>query len=152
MTTPPTDAELRAALELAAKATAGPWRNGLGDGSGAAQHSMGAWIDNPDEESTVIVGGHDDWGVPVGVISNDDAEFIAASRSNWPAAAEALLAARAALREVHRRVVTDHYTGTSKDSPRYWSCRLCSWTWKCGEAALHEPSCPLADRAVLGEA
>ena len=59
-------------------------------------------------------------------------------------ALRALQEHRKALREVHRRVVVDHYTGSSPDSPRWSNCRLCSGTWRYGEPELHEPTCPLA--------
>lgn len=51
---------------------------------------------------------------------------------------------QAKLAEVRRRMITDHHTDTSgSDASRWWSCRVCAWSWRHGQPELHEPSCPL---------
>ena len=47
------------------------------------------------------------------------------------------------LDEIRRRMISDHYTGTSPDSSRYWTCRVCEWAWNDGDTPNHEPSCPI---------
>ena len=74
----------------------------------------------------------------------DFAKFYAAARDTYVPVLRALQEHRKALLAVRRRVVVDHYTGSSPDSPHFWSCRLCTWIWKHGEPELHEPTCPLA--------
>lgn len=141
MTTPLTNAWLVEQLALVGKATPGPWRCVV------ANQSV-------DFGRRIVGGGRAlaDLSTRDGDEDQLDAEFIAAAREGYPAALRALLDTRAALREVRRRKVTEYHTGTNPDSPRYWSCGLCSWTWKAGEAEVHEPSCPLANRTLLGEA
>ena len=50
------------------------------------------------------------------------------------------------LAEVRRRMITDFYTGTSDDSPHWWTCRVCDYSWRHGEEDSHEETCPLKDR------
>ena len=53
-------------------------------------------------------------------------------------------ALRETLAEVRRRTVTMFWKGTAPDSPAWWSCRLCSWMWKDGDAEMHKAGCPMA--------
>ena len=63
-----------------------------------------------------------------------------------------LTAAEAQVKEIRRRMVRDFYAGTSPDSTHWWACGVCSWTWRDGEAELHERTCPLAQQALSQEA
>lgn len=75
-----TTPDLDALRELAEKATPGGWRVGFNDGSGKGEGSEGCWVSTVDEdEQTVVRGGREDWGVPVGVPNAADARFIAAA-------------------------------------------------------------------------
>ena len=58
---------------------------------------------------------------------------------------------RAALREVHRRVVRDYYTVAVPTAQRWWTCSLCAWVWEHGQAEVHEPTCPLVDSELRKE-
>ena len=53
--------------------------------------------------------------------------------------------ARSRLERLRRRLIHDFYRGTAPGSPRYWTCRVCSWVWENGKPETHEPNCPLAD-------
>lgn len=98
MTTPPTDVELRAALALAARATPRPWIIRTAEG-------LGAFVEHPKQKGQAFgqeILGDDDYPTKDG-----DIAFIAAARAGWPAAAEALLATRAALRDILRNTRLD---------------------------------------------
>ena len=95
MNTPPTDKELRAALELAAKATPGPLKfskNKLGDGHIIAQGSP----QGPIAEVLLWKGLNE----PEQEQREADAALFVLSHTGYPAAAKALLEMRAVLREM----------------------------------------------------
>ena len=66
--------------------------------------------------------------------------FNSAALTNYPAALRKLA-------EVRRRTVTKFWRGTAPESPAWWSCHLCEWTWKDGDAELHDVGCPMGSTA-----
>ena len=58
---------------------------------------------------------------------------------------DAALAQVKALREA---LIQPFYRATGPDSPQWWSCRVCSYTWKHGEDERHEAHCPFATALV----
>lgn len=97
MTPPVSREEVQGWVEAASRATPGSWRQGFDDGSGCVDDREGAWINSA--QVSVVRGGRDDWGVPVGVERATDAEFIALSRDAVPRLASALAEAMDALNQ-----------------------------------------------------
>ena len=52
------------------------------------------------------------------------------------------------LAEVRRRMITDFWDGTSPMAGHWWSCRVCTRTWRDGQPESHEPGCPLEGAGV----
>ena len=88
MPAPLTDEWIEEQLTICEKATQGQWYDGFDDGSGRIGNRDGAYItltETPhlDERfPTVIVGG-DYEGIPIGVLKQDDVDFIIAARAGY---------------------------------------------------------------------
>ena len=75
----------------------------------------------------------------------DEVEENARLVQDFTSALKARNEARSRLERLRRRLIHDFYRGTAPGSPRYWTCRVCSWVWENGKPETHESNCPLAD-------
>jgi hypothetical protein len=62
-------------------ATPGPWDVGFHDRSGSGEYGGGCYIVDNDDPCHVVVRGGESEGIPIGVESKLDAQFIAQSRT-----------------------------------------------------------------------
>lgn len=47
--------------------------------------------------------------------------------------------------EVRRRVIVDFFVGAAPESPHWWNCRACGYSWRYGEKERHESGCPMQE-------
>ena len=104
MPAPLTDEWIEEQLELCKAASQGPWHDGFDDGSGRIGDYRGADITNEELDprdglpQCVVEGGEYE-GIPIGVLKQEDVDFIIAAREGY------LLV----LKEVHRLRRSIHF-------------------------------------------
>ena len=90
-----TDKWIEEQLKLCEAASQGPWHDGFDDGSGRIGDRDGAYItltetvDSEERFPTIIVGG-DYEGIPIGVLKQEDVDFIIAAREGYSKALKRL--------------------------------------------------------------
>jgi len=89
-----TDKWIEEQLRLCEAASQGPWHDGFDDGSGRIDHYSGAWIvldkqEGQDFSRCVICGGEYE-GIPIGVLKQEDVDFIIAAREGYSLALKEL--------------------------------------------------------------
>lgn len=87
-----TDQELAAMLERAERATEGPWEKFY------SNYDTGTWCVCPIDEATGLIT-HDD-KIIIDDVETNDADFIAAARTDLPAVVKDLIEARGAISEM----------------------------------------------------
>ena len=98
-----TDKWIEEQLKLCEAASQPPWHDGFDDGSGRIGDRDGAYItltetvDSEERFPTIIVGG-DYEGIPIGVLKQEDVDFIIAAREGY---AKVLSAFKALHKETH---------------------------------------------------
>ena len=84
-----TDEWIEQQLELCKAASQGPWYDGFDDGSGRIDNDNGADItfgelDPRDGLPQCVVEGGNYKGIPIGVLKQEDVDFIIAAREGYP--------------------------------------------------------------------
>ena len=52
--------------------------------------------------------------------------------------------ALAQVKALREALIQPFYRATDPDSPQWWSCRVCSYTWRAWQDERHEAHCPFA--------
>ena len=83
-----TDEWIEEQLKLCEAASQGPWHDGFDDGSGRIGDYEGTWVvldEQPGQDLPIcVVRGGDYEGVPIGVLKQEDVDFIIAAREGYP--------------------------------------------------------------------
>ena len=98
MSAPLTDEWIEEQLELCKAASKAPWYDGFNDDSGRISDYKGAWINSEEIGSCglpqCVIGGGNCGGSPMGVLKEENVDFIIAARAGYALVLRALRSLR----------------------------------------------------------